>query len=285
MKKRFKRMYIEITNQCNLNCHFCPKTKRKKEFMSVENFEKTLKKVDGYTDYIYLHVMGEPLLHPKLEEILSIATSYDKKINITTNGTLLEQNLNILKNCKNLRKISLSLHSYESNNQGGLEEYLEKCLNACKILSLNTICDLRLWNLDGNELDIPTKNNLNDRILDYIKKAYNISQLNIVNNTVKLEENTYIGFAEKFDWPDTTNSHANANGYCHAIIEQLAILVDGTVTPCCLDNEGIINLGNIYSNDLETILDTKRVKDMVKGFQNRTHVEELCKHCQFSQKF
>ena len=68
--KKYKKIYIEITNICNLNCSFCSKDKRKKEYMSLDNFEHILKKIHNYTDYIYLHVKGEPLLHPNITEII-----------------------------------------------------------------------------------------------------------------------------------------------------------------------------------------------------------------------
>ena len=84
--KKFKKMYIEITNICNLNCIFCPKTLRKPKFMSCDEFKIIADKLKNYGDYIYLHVLGEPLLHPDIEKILSISESFNFKVIITTNG-------------------------------------------------------------------------------------------------------------------------------------------------------------------------------------------------------
>ena len=72
MKKKYKKIYIEITNKCNLNCTFCGEVKRKKEKITLENFEEIIKKINNYTDYIYLHVKGEPLLHPEIDKILEV---------------------------------------------------------------------------------------------------------------------------------------------------------------------------------------------------------------------
>jgi len=62
----FKKIYLEVTNNCNLDCSFCIGNKRNKKFISKEEFKIILDKVEGYTNYLYFHVMGEPLLHPDI---------------------------------------------------------------------------------------------------------------------------------------------------------------------------------------------------------------------------
>ena len=114
-KKRFKKIYIEITNSCNLKCSFCPEGKRIKEFISVENFEIIINQIKPYTNLIALHVKGEPLLHPKLKEILDICEKENILVNITTNATLLEKNKDILISSKAVRQLNLSLHSITKN--------------------------------------------------------------------------------------------------------------------------------------------------------------------------
>lgn len=67
---KFKKIYVEITNICNLNCSFCSKDNLKKKEMSLQEFDKVLSKIRQYTDTIYLHVKGEPLLHSKQKKFL-----------------------------------------------------------------------------------------------------------------------------------------------------------------------------------------------------------------------
>ena len=81
-----KRAYIEITNVCNLRCSFCPGTGRKGEFMTPERFRRLAEKLRGHVKYLYLHVMGEPMLHPWLGELLAIAADLDFRTCLTTNG-------------------------------------------------------------------------------------------------------------------------------------------------------------------------------------------------------
>ena len=123
-----KKAYVEITNCCNLACSFCPKTRRAPRTMSAQEFDLVLSRLEGYVQYVYLHLMGEPLLHPELSSFFALAKARDMKICITTNGTLLEKRADELLNAGNLHKISVSLHSFEGNDGADEQElsYLEQ---------------------------------------------------------------------------------------------------------------------------------------------------------------
>ncbi len=101
--RKFRRIYIEITNVCNLKCNFCPVTNRKPEFMTTELFKRILYEIREYTEYIYLHVKGEPFLHPEIDKILDISFEKGFKVNITTNGTLINNVRDKIINKKALR--------------------------------------------------------------------------------------------------------------------------------------------------------------------------------------
>ena len=90
MSKRFSKIYVEITNYCNLHCSFCSMDYLPKKEMSIDEFKIVIDKIKNYTDNIYLHVKGEPLLHSRLDEILSICDDNRINVRITTNGTLLK---------------------------------------------------------------------------------------------------------------------------------------------------------------------------------------------------
>ena len=110
MSKRFSKIYVEITNNCNLNCSFCSKDNLPKKEMSVDEFRIVIDKIKDYTDNIYLHVKGEPLLHSHLDEILTICDNIGINVRITTNGTLLSKKKDILLK-HNIKQINVSLHS------------------------------------------------------------------------------------------------------------------------------------------------------------------------------
>lgn len=279
MKKRWKRVYIEITNICNLSCSFCKQTKRIRKSMSPEEFEEILKRIDDYTDYIYLHVKGEPLIHQNLKEILNIASKYQKKVTITTNATLLKEKESILLESSCIRQMNLSLHS--ENNK---ENYLEEIFSSVDKLSKKMNIVYRFWTLH--------KGILNEKSTETVKKInsyYHLSPETVeklyTNSNIKIKENIYVNKDNEFLWPDLENEYYEPYGYCHALKDQIAILVDGTVIPCCLDGEGFINLGNIYESTMEEIMSNDRTKNMIEGFKSRKVSEELCKHCNFKEKF
>lgn len=266
----FKKIYIEITNNCNLNCSFCAHNKRANKFMSLEEFTLILEKIKGYTEHIYLHVLGEPLLHPNIIEFINLAST-NYKINITTNGYL----INNIKELSNIRQLNISLHSYNNNHSSNLEEYLDNIFKISRDLSRNTYINYRLWVKDDRTEDI----------LNFINKEYNttLNSHNIkLNNT--LSKNIFLSTHKEFTWPKMTDDKKEQKGTCYALRDHIAILVDGTVIPCCLDADGIINLGNIFLDDLESIIQSDRYQHMLKGFKENKKCEELCQRCSFIEK-
>lgn len=277
--KKFKSIYVEITNICNLNCSFCSQDNLEKKSITTNQFEHILKEINNYTDYIYLHVKGEPLLHQNLDEILDLCEKYNKQVNITTNGTLLKSSIDILKNSKIIRQINISLHS--ENNK---EHYLDEIFEVSKQLSENIIIVYRFWTLKNLKL-----NTKSTQIVEKIIKNYNLST-EIVDKiysdeNIKIANNIYISKDNLFIWPDLNNFYYKEQGYCHALKTHIAILVDGTVIPCCLDSKGIINLGNIYQEKFTDILNEQRTINIRNNFNNRKCSEELCKHCSFKERF
>lgn len=293
IQKQFKRIYVEITNVCNLSCSFCPPLKRSKSFMSVEEFNHIAKTISPFTDYIYLHVKGEPLLHDQLKEILSICDANNLHANITTNGTRLGEAREILYSSPSLRQINISLHSFENVNDSSLEEFdmfLNTIFTVSKHLASHTptLISLRLWNLDKDNLSESSKvrnHYVLKRIKDEFILDYNISEALEKNKGIKLSDKIYLNQDYEFTWPSLGSNFISDKGYCYGLKTQLAILVDGTIIPCCLDGDGVINLGNIFIDDLATILQSERVTSIQKGFLTRTATEELCKRCEYKERF
>ena len=269
--KKYRKISVEITNICNMNCSFCPETKRAKAFMSVEQFEHIAKQIKSYTDYVYLHVKGEPLLHPNLMEILNVCKKYNLKVNISTNGTLLGEKWELL---KDIRQINISLHSFEKANEQKLEEYLTNVIEAATALNKQgVIVRYKLWN------DNTVNNNV--KTIQQLEKKYNVHiQCASYNKDVKLKDGTFLSIKQPFKWPDIQDDNKQETT-CYGLRHQIAILVDGTVVPCCVDNDGEINLGNIFNASLNDILNTIIAKDIREGFENNKCVHKLCKKCEY----
>ncbi|MCM0649742.1 radical SAM protein [Clostridium swellfunianum] len=286
--KRFKKLYIEITNICNLRCEFCPVTRRSGEFMGIELFNNILEQVRNYTDHIYLHVKGEPFLHPELDKFIDSAENYGLKVNITTNGTLINKVRNKLINKKAIRQINFSLHSFDANDLSfSLEEYLKNILDFTleAVSKTNIIISYRLWNLEQDIKSIEKNRHILNLIEKTLELDFKIEEKLLDNRGIKLAKNIYLNAAERFEWPDNKLEESNTCGFCYGLRDQIAILVDGTVVPCCLDGEGIINLGNIKHTNFSNIIEGDRAKAIFEGFSNRKVVEELCKKCDYRRRF
>ena len=275
--KKFKKIYIEITNICNLNCSFCSKVEKPKKTMTQEEFTHILTEIKPYTDNIYLHVKGEPLLHPNLIDFLHIAEEYDMKVNITTNGVLFPKKVDELEKCNSLKKINFSLHS-----ENDIPNYLDNIFNSVEKLTNKTII-YRLWTLHDGKFDKKSTETV-EKIIDYYKLSPKTVEKIYNENNVKITPTIYVDKDNEFVWPDE-NKEENNNGFCMALKTQVAILVDGTVVPCCLDSNGKINLGNIYKDSFESIINSKRCLDLKKSFQDRKPCEKLCLNCTYKNRF
>ena len=289
--KRFKKIYLEITSVCNLKCSFCPPTKRQSEFMNIDTFRNILDQIKNYTDYIYLHVKGEPFLHPHIDELLDISYEKGFQVNITTNGTLIHKIKDKILGKPALRQLNFSLHSFDGNEGlNNKDEYITNILSFIKEArdKTNVLISLRLWNLDEcHSTNEEVKRNLD--ILQCIENEYNldykIQEKVTPGKGVKLAEGVYLNQDYEFQWPDLKEEEDDGIGFCYGLRDQIAILVDGTVVPCCLDGEGVINLGNVKTTDFSEILESQRVQNIVDGFSRKLAVEELCRKCGYRKRF
>lgn len=262
---KFKKIYIEITNICNFNCSFCSKDNILKKEMTIDEFEYIINQIKPYTNYIYLHVKGEPLYHSKFKEIIDICDKYNIKVNITTNGSLIKKQIEVLKN-KCIRQINISLQTYKNIN----DEFLDIVTS----LSNDKNIVYRFWALDNYILK-------DKYVYNYILNYYNCKDL---GNNIKLKNNIYIQKNKLFDWPNIDNME-NSHGYCLGTISHIGILSNGTVIPCCLDSSGIVNLGNIFDTPLHEILASDKYQNMRNSFMNNRCSEELCLHCTYKNNF
>ena len=275
---RFRKIYLEIGNICNLRCSFCPGTKRAPRMLTPEEFHILASRVRDYTEYLYFHLMGEPLLHPQLPVLLAEAERLAFKVMITTNGTLLPEKGGLLLASPAVHKVNLSLHSFEANSSGEMESYLRGCVDFVKEAAFRGIlCEFRLWNQGG--LD-----SRNQEILTFLHRAFP-APWQESRNGQKLGDRVWLDPGDLFDWPELELEEVRQTGFCYGLRDQIGILCDGTVVPCCLDHNGDIPLGNLFEQELREILDSPRARAVYEGFSGRKVVEPLCKRCGYATRF
>lgn len=276
--RRFNKIYLEISNICNLNCSFCPGTRRKKKAMTVQEFSVLLPKLRPYSDYLYFHLMGEPLCHPDLEQFLHLAGIEGFKVILTTNGTLLKKQQQILLSSPALHKVNISLHAFEANDLTvPFETYLADCFAFGQAAAGKKIVVYRLWNKGGADA-------MNQGILATMKTFFP-AVWTTERKGIRIGERIFLEYGDKFDWPDLTAPEGSCRVFCYGLRDQIGVLCDGTVVPCCLDHEGDLSLGNLFEDDLDTILNTSRAKAIYDGFTDRTAAEELCRKCGYARRF
>ena len=310
------RCYIEVTNVCNLNCDFCPKHRRQNRQLTIEEFDLLTDKIRGRVIFLYFHLMGEPLLHPLLPDFIRIAREKGFRTVLTSNGTLLDKALNLLSSLPH--KVQLSLHSHESNGKGKLDEYINKVMQfAIPAAEQGTCVVLRLWNQGGRESE---NEQVMQLLEQYVKKPWrerpdgyrlcdnlylefdrkfqwpttqeppssspegeglldSIDPLNDVFEQKEVTKNSSLGGSPML----ITSEYVPKRGaevFCKALHKQIGVLADGSLVPCCMDHNGDIILGNLFTQSLDEILDSPRAKARVEGFRHHRAAELLCRNCE-----
>lgn len=268
------RCYLEITNVCNLNCFFCPKTGRAKHRLTLEEFQTLTGRLQGNVKFLYFHLMGEPLLHPLLPQFIDIARVKGFVPVLTTNGTLLADARGVIE--AHPHKIQISLHSHEGNSRNDASEYIREVMNfSLEAASKGIVIVLRFWNEGGSDSN-------NDRLLELIGE-YVSQPWTRRHDGWRLKENLYIEYDKMFEWPDAErDEYAEDEAFCYALRNQIGVLVDGSVVPCCLDHAGDITLGNLFETGLNEILASPRARAIYDGFTRHTAVEPLCRRCGYA---
>ena len=276
----YSRAYVEITNTCNMHCSFCHGTSREPRAMSLGEFARICANLRGVTEYLYLHVLGEPLCHPMLPIFIEHASRCGFKVAITTNGTLLGVRGDDLLLSRPY-KINISLHSFEGESEQAKREYVGSCLDfANRASEAGILVVLRLWNLgakDGADL-------LNGDVIDLLHERFGDFESLSVRGA-RIKDKLHIELGKRFDWPDSCAEDLGERVFCHGLGDHFAILSNGTVVPCCLDADGAIPLGNIFESDIRDILSSERAVNIKNGFSQKKAVEDLCRRCGYARRF
>ncbi|MFA6093121.1 MAG: SPASM domain-containing protein [Elusimicrobiota bacterium] len=286
-ERRLRKLFIEITDVCNLSCSFCPKTARKPEFMSERLFSKILKDAQGWVEELFFHVMGEPLLHPELGAFLDLCAQRSFKVKLVTNGTLIGKAGEMLLGKTALKQISFSLHGLDDLGAGRTPA------------SGGPAAPLGSAGLAG-EAHPPEKEAILAEIRDFSQKAAQAgicvflrhwdadpksASARAFAESQKISSRVFVSSMARFAWPSLDCAQERDEGSCLGMRRQAAVLVDGTVVPCCLDKDGIMALGNVRERSLREIVDSERARRIAEGFSRGKAVEPLCRRCRYKDRF
>jgi radical SAM protein with 4Fe4S-binding SPASM domain len=254
--------------------------------MSLSEFDTVTDRLRGVTEYLYYHVMGEPLTHPDLPDFIRLAKEKGFKSAITTNGTLLPKRGRELVEA-GVYKVNISVHSFEDGEDGDAHgAYLDGLLDFADYASSRGVLTvLRLWNLDGHGQALGGNNR---RTLDYLRARFpdgGDTPWKFSSRGARLRDKLHLEYGDRFEWPDMAADDRGEGVFCYGLKDHFAVLCDGRVVPCCLDREGAITLGNIFDTPVEEILASPRAAAMREGFCRRRATEELCRRCGYARRF
>lgn len=257
--------------------------------MDVELFEKIILQVGPLTEQVCLHLMGEPLLHPRFEAFIKICEKYQVPVFLVTNGVLLKGKKHEILLNPIIRQVNFSLHSFADNfKDKDPTEYIENIFQwtdqAFKQRP-ELYINYRLWNLQNPM----SQKNENQKIMNLIEKKFNKTfseRMDIRSyKSVHITNRLYLHYDTEFIWPDLSLPNLGTTGTCYGLKSHFGILADGTLVPCCLDKEGLIPLGNVTNTPVLNILESERSKKILNGFRNNFLVEPLCQSCNYIERF
>lgn len=286
---KFYRIYIELTNVCGLSCSFCPTKELPSKEMDLEFFESIIKQAKVYTNEIACHVVGDPLTQSNLSAYLDIIHKHGLKAILTTSGYFLKKHTydTLFHPC--VKQINISLNSFNKNDTSiTFEQYINPVLALCEAKlerEEELFINLRVWNLD----EMMSERMFNETLFEKLSSAFatNLSLNSIYEKrpkSIRLASKVLVHFDNYFEWPSLKNK-IYGHGTCQGLQSHVAILASGKVVPCCLDCDGIIELGDLHKDTLDEILVSKRTVNMLEGFKEGKAIEELCQKCSYKERF
>lgn len=279
----YRRVYVEITGFCGLECDFCPPKTRQKLQIDLDNFYKISSQLASLTKEVSLHILGDPLSILDLGRYLDILHEYSLKAHITTTGFFLDRHSQLLLSHSAIKQINFSLNGFNgAKSFVSLDGYLERIFDFCDNAAIvaDRFINLRLWNGGGEVLD----DLFYEQVRIAISSRFGVDMDHNLGKRYRLANKVIFDFDDYFEWP-SIESKPNSDSYCHGLLSQFGILSDGSLVPCCLDCSGVITLGNVFLQDITTILALPRTVAMMEGFRNKVATEELCKKCSYRLRF
>ncbi|MBA1421517.1 MAG: SPASM domain-containing protein [Epsilonproteobacteria bacterium] len=286
---KFYRIYIELTNVCGLSCSFCPTKELPSKEMDLEFFELVIQQAKHYTKEIACHVVGDPLTQSNLHAYLDIIHKYGMKSMLTTSGYFLKKHSydTLFHPC--VKQINISLNSFNKNDTSlTFEQYMTPVLALCNAKleqKEDLFINLRVWNLD----EMMSERDFNETLFSALSETFNVAlSLDTIYverpKSIRLASKILMHFDNYFEWPSLKNQNYG-DGTCQGLQSHIAILASGKVVPCCLDCDGIMELGDLHESTLEEVVTSKRASSILNGFKEGKAVEELCQKCSYKDRF
>ncbi|WQR94273.1 SPASM domain-containing protein [Helicobacter pylori] len=279
-KKPFKKIYIELSDICGLQCGFCPNPKNIRGVMPLELFEKICKEAAPLTQMITLHVLGDPCKLKNLNHYLSAARRFSLKVDLVTSGVYWRDFETLLQDV--IYQISISLDAGLDNyNKINQHRYIQKILEFCRYK-----CEKNsevFLNLRIQDSTLDKHQNLIKPFLESFE-CVSLEGLK-TQGRARLFKKSFLNIQKTFKWPSLNApnplNQESKIPYCYGLIKQIAILSNGVVVPCCMDTQAHINLGDLNHMPLKDILNSQKAMAIKTHFLKGEALEPLCQNCSY----
>jgi MoaA/NifB/PqqE/SkfB family radical SAM enzyme len=251
VRDKLQRINLELTSRCNYACAGCPTHDliRGKGSMDVKLYKSIFNEVGNDVERVFLWGYGEPLLHPRITELLRYSENFPTKKIMSTTGWKLED-LQDIESLTALDELIISINgiSQEVYSKHQIHGDLEKVLRVLKRVS-PVIADSKTRFIMQM---VAHKENLNEiSEAEEFAKKYGFDMLVIKSfNVMDRQQETFDKFVPlgtqysryKSRLNDSPKKPQNGIYPCE---EWMVINWDGSVNPCCWDYRGEFNLGNV----------------------------------------
>jgi len=241
----FRSLIVEVTNQCNLKCTHCPthtEMVRAREMLDFELYKKIIDE-NPQLDRLVLMNWGEPLLHPRIIEMISYAHESNIETHITTNGTLLSED--------KMRELLDSGLTRISFSMDGVGETYRK-IRGFDYTTLETSIDtfLRLRDEMKRDIQVELSVTIFDETENDIEKLLN--QWSSKVDFIKLR-------------PQEVSKEVIKRSSCRELWRTLVVLSSGDVTGCSVDYKGTLSLGDVKKGSSHDIFNSKKMRQLRKN--------------------
>lgn len=289
-----KKIYIELSDICHLACSFCPAQKGVRGVMSPAVFSQALDHALPLSNRIALHILGDPCALPNLADYLAIAHSKGAEIELVTSGAFFHKHSPQALLSPPIYQLSISL---EAGLDNAITNYASRLAPLLAYHSQHPSCFLNLRVQDSSlyqnpqalcallrqilpESTFTPTHNAYHSVLHHALACDDIHALFDEKGRIRLWSRAFLIKKTHFTWAGFATMPKSRKS-CHALTQQIGILSDGTIVPCCMDTQGVINLGNIAHISLQEALRSPRAQAMIAGFSQGIAIEQLCQRCGF----
>ena len=284
-KVPIKKVNIEVTNTCNLRCRVCPTPmmKRKKGFMSLDNFKIIVDKLPSTVKKIDMNWSGEPLLNKDIFKMVRYAKDKGIVTHISTNTMLLDKF-----SAKDI--VDSGLYSIAVCLDGTTKEVHEDYRVGSDfnhiVKNIKWLTGLKKKHNSETKIILQTlitKNNSDFKKIEEFGRRLGVDEIDLRFFSVSVEDdklkndyiNKYLPDLDKTKYDLNTGKIKSSSSFCRTFFSPV-ILWDGRVIVCCMDTEATTVYANILKESFEDVV----IKIPIKKVFSRRFL--VCKDCYIS---